>query len=95
MIKGASDGSERATIADLAERLQLAGSTTSELVKRAEEAAVIECKRWPMDRRVVHVYLTREGERRLARAFRSLGDERRKLREIIAALDEQPGSRTS
>jgi multisubunit Na+/H+ antiporter MnhE subunit len=40
MIKGAPDGSERATISQLADRLQLAQSTVTELVGRAEEAGL-------------------------------------------------------
>jgi DNA-binding transcriptional ArsR family regulator len=42
MIKGAPDGSERATIGELTERLALAQSTVTELVKRAEQAGLIE-----------------------------------------------------
>jgi len=35
MIKGAPDGSERSTVTELSERLQLAQSTVTELVRRA------------------------------------------------------------
>jgi DNA-binding MarR family transcriptional regulator len=40
MIKGAPDGSERAISSDLAQRLQLAQSSVTELVKRAELAGL-------------------------------------------------------
>ena len=40
MIKGAPDGSERSTVTELPERLQLAQSTVTELVRRAEEAGL-------------------------------------------------------
>jgi DNA-binding MarR family transcriptional regulator len=36
MVKGAADGSERSTVTELAERMQLAQSTVTELVSRAE-----------------------------------------------------------
>src|SRR5437588_402217 len=38
MIKGAPDGSEQSTVTELAERLQLAQSTITELVRPAESA---------------------------------------------------------
>ena len=41
MIKGARDGSERSTVTELADRLQLAQSTVTELVRRAEEAGLV------------------------------------------------------
>jgi hypothetical protein len=39
MIKGAPDGSEQAAITELAERLQLAQNTVTDLVARAEAIA--------------------------------------------------------
>ena len=41
MIKGAPDGSQRSTVTTLSERLQLAQSTVTELVARAEEAGLV------------------------------------------------------
>jgi hypothetical protein len=38
MIKGAADGSESSTVSELSERMQLAQSTVTELVQRAEAA---------------------------------------------------------
>src|SRR5947207_4103793 len=67
MIKGAPGGSEQSTVTELAERLQLAQSSVTELVRRAEEAGLIEREQSADDGRVAHLRLTREGELRLAR----------------------------
>lgn len=90
MIKGAPDGSEHATMTDLAERLQLAQSSVTELAMRAEQTGLIERERSDVDARVAHLRLTKEGERRLARVFQSHQAERQELQEILAELDE-PG----
>ena len=42
MIKGAPDGSERATVTELSERLQLAQNTVTDLVARSEAAGLLE-----------------------------------------------------
>src|SRR3954452_724689 len=75
MVKGAVDGSEQSTVTDLAERLQLAQSTVTELVSRAEDAGLIGRKPSPTDARVAYLRLTPEGERRLELAFTALGTE--------------------
>lgn len=85
MIKGSLDGSERATVSELTERLQLAQHTVTELVGRAENGGLIRRERSPDDGRVCYLRLTAEGERRLARAFSDLDTERRAL---MAALKE-------
>jgi DNA-binding MarR family transcriptional regulator len=87
-IKGAPDLSERATVTALAERLHLAQSSVTELVARAEQAGLLEREQSRDDARVVHLRLSAEGERRFAQAFRSLGAERRALRETIADLED-------
>jgi DNA-binding MarR family transcriptional regulator len=87
MIKGAPDGREHSTVTELAERLQLAQSTVTELVRRAEETGLLERAQSEADGRVVHLKLTTEGERRLARAFTSNEQERNALRSAIAHLD--------
>lgn len=87
MIKGAPDGSERATVTDLVERLGLAQSTVTELVNRAEEMGILERVPSDADGRVVHVGLTAEGERRFAAAFTRLDVERGQLREAFDALE--------
>ena len=79
MIKGAPGGSEQSTVTELADRLQLAQSTVTELVSRATS---------PADGRVAHLRLTEEGERRLAKSFASLAAEREALRATFAHLDQ-------
>jgi DNA-binding MarR family transcriptional regulator len=87
MIKGAPDGSERSTITELAGRLQLAQSTVTELVTRAEEAGLVERRLSRSDARVSLLCLTTEGERRLARSFHGHDAEREELHEAITRLD--------
>jgi DNA-binding MarR family transcriptional regulator len=91
MIKGAPDGSERSTVTELAERLQLAQSTVTELVRRAESVGLIRREPSPKDGRVAYLSLTPEGERRLAGAVSDLGLERKRLTEVIAAADGKKG----
>ena len=87
MIKGAPGGLERSTVTELSERLQLAQSTVTELVMRAEEAGLVRRELSPMDARVAHLRLTEEGEQRLRKSFTHLATERTQLREAIAHLD--------
>jgi DNA-binding MarR family transcriptional regulator len=88
MIKGARDGSEKSTVTELADRLQLAQSTVTELVSRAEEAGLVERAQSLSDARVAHLRLTPEGEERLERSFTALSTERAQLREAFAHLDD-------
>jgi DNA-binding MarR family transcriptional regulator len=83
MIKGAPDRSERETVTNLANRLQLGQSTVTELVARAEEAGLVERCPARHDRRVVYVRVTEEGERRLQQCVTSLESERERLRAAI------------
>jgi DNA-binding MarR family transcriptional regulator len=87
MIKGAADGSEQSTVTELAERLQLAQSTVTELVRRAEETGLIDREQSDSDGRVTHLRLSAEGERRLMQAFTSNDQERQELRAAISRLD--------
>jgi DNA-binding MarR family transcriptional regulator len=87
MVKGAADGSERSTVTALAERLQLAQSTVTELVSRAEEAGLLGREQSTKDARVAHLRLTEEGEQRLTRAFTTLAAERANLRDAFSHLD--------
>lgn len=89
MVKGAVDGSEQSTVTDLAERLQLAQSTVTELVSRAEDAGLLERKPSPTDARVAYLRLTAEGERRLQLAFTALSLERSHLAAAFAHLTER------
>lgn len=87
MIKGAPNGTEQSTVTELAERLQLAQSTVTELVGRAEENGLVERERSSDDGRIAHLRLTPEGERRLADSFTSNAAERSALREAFGHLD--------
>jgi DNA-binding MarR family transcriptional regulator len=88
MIKGSPGGDEQSTVTQLSQRLQLAQSTVTELVRRAEEAGLIERRQSQRDARVAHLRLTTEGERRLMLAFTELKTERAHLRDAFAHLDE-------
>ncbi len=89
MIKGAPDGSELSTVTELARRLQLAQSTVTELVSRAEEAGLVAREQSGMDGRVAHLRLTGEGERRLRACLTTLEVERRQLRDAIESLSSE------
>ncbi|MBV8065389.1 MAG: MarR family transcriptional regulator [Actinobacteria bacterium] len=86
MIKGAPDRTEQSTVTELARRLQLAQSTVTELVSRAEETGLIERRQSGKDGRVAHLRLTAEGERRLHLSFTGLETERQQLREAVDHL---------
>ena len=72
---------------ELADRLQLAQSTVTELVRRAEETGLVERERSEVDGRIAHLRLTPEGERRLAKSFVSNENERRALQETFEHLE--------
>jgi DNA-binding MarR family transcriptional regulator len=88
MIKGAADGSEQSTVTELAERLQLAQSSVTELVRRAEESGLVARAPSQTDARVVHLTLTPDGARRLELAFTGLATERSQLREAFQHLGD-------
>ena len=90
MIKGTPDRSEQSTVTDLADRLQLAQSTVTELVRRAEEAGLIQRQQSSADGRVAHLRLTAEGERRLAKSFTNHATERRELQDAFRHLEGEP-----
>jgi DNA-binding MarR family transcriptional regulator len=92
MIKGAPGGVERSTVSELCERLQLAQSTVTELVQRAEEAGLV--KRTPAreDGRIAHLTLTAEGERRLVAVHDELRPEREALIRLLGEVDGRGAS---
>ncbi len=86
MIKTARNGKARASLGELEERLQLGKSTVAELVLRSEKRGLVHRD---LDRErpgAITVALTAAGERRLARVLTELGDERRRLIEILTTL---------
>jgi DNA-binding MarR family transcriptional regulator len=88
MIKGSPGGREQTTVTELAKRLQLAQSTVTELVRRAEEVGLVEREQSQQDARVAHLRLTEEGELRLMRSFTELAQERDQVRDAFAHLDD-------
>ncbi|MGH2997010.1 MAG: MarR family winged helix-turn-helix transcriptional regulator [Gaiellaceae bacterium] len=89
LIKGAPGGGERSTVTELAERMQLAQSTVTELVGRAEEVGLVLREPSSDDGRVAHLRLTDEGERRLSKAFTTLETDRQELIAAILGLAAQ------
>jgi DNA-binding MarR family transcriptional regulator len=87
MIKGAPSGSERSTVTELADLLQLQQSTVTELVGRAEAGGLVRREPSPDDGRVVYLHLTDEANRLLAELVAELGPERRRLAQLIGQLD--------
>lgn len=77
---------ETSTVTELSHRLSLRQTAVTELVKRAEEAGLIERSASAVDGRVSVLALTVEGERRLLRAFVGLREERRQLAEAMSAV---------
>ena len=86
MIQGAPDGSKQATVRDLSERLQLAQSTVTELVHRAQAAGLVRRTPSNEDGRVVHVTVTPSGLSALRALHAELRGERSALTKILARL---------
>lgn len=86
LIKGAPDGSERATMTDLTERMQLAQNTVTDLVSRAEAAGLLARETSPDDGRIAFLRLTAEGERRLAGTVAGLHEDRLRLVALARSL---------
>jgi DNA-binding MarR family transcriptional regulator len=86
MIEGSPDGSRRASFTDLTARLQLERNTVTELCARAEEAGLIAREASALDRRVVYLRLTKEGDRLLQRALAETDEVRRELLEAFELL---------
>jgi DNA-binding MarR family transcriptional regulator len=84
-IEAASEIGE-VTIGQLAERLALGQPAVSELVKRAEQAGLVERRSDREDGRVVRLRLTAEGSRRVLATFTELRAHRESLRDLIARL---------
>jgi DNA-binding MarR family transcriptional regulator len=89
MVKTARNGEERASLAELQERLRLAQSSVVELVKRAEAHGLVRRELSQANRRVIVVALTEEGARRLAAALRDLTSARERLRAIIGVAAQE------
>jgi DNA-binding MarR family transcriptional regulator len=86
MIKTARGGQERVQPSELEDRLQLGKSTVTELVARSEKQGLVLRELDPYRPRGITIKLTATGARRLAKAVRELGDERRRLIVILSKL---------
>ena len=85
-VKGAADGSERATMSELKERMRLSPNTVSDLVSRAEEAGLVIRTPAKHDLRVVFVSSTPEGDRLLDAAISQSEEYRREFSRRFEAL---------
>ena len=86
MIKTARSGDERASLAELEQRLQLGKSTVTELVLRTEKRRLVRRELDRTRRRGISIALTATGQRRLAAVLAELEDERHRLLEILSQL---------
>jgi DNA-binding MarR family transcriptional regulator len=77
-IKG-FPGREWATVAELAERLQLRHHSVVELINRAQKQGLVERTRHPDDGRAVQVALTKEGDTLLGELGALHRDELRRM----------------
>jgi DNA-binding MarR family transcriptional regulator len=73
-------------VSELSERLQLAQSTVTELVQRAEGAGLLKREPSGEDGRVVHLTLTGKGEAALERVHGELRPEREALLQLLGLL---------
>jgi DNA-binding MarR family transcriptional regulator len=86
MIKTGRTQTGYAGLGELEERLKLGRSTITELVLRTEKRGLVRRELDPDRRGSIRIGLTIDGERRLADACAELGDERRRLLELLARL---------
>jgi DNA-binding MarR family transcriptional regulator len=86
MIRSAG-GSDGVRVTELCDLLQMQQTAVTELVKRTEEAGLIERRGAPDDRRVSLLRLTPEGDRRLVQAFIALRGDRGTLAAALEELD--------
>jgi DNA-binding MarR family transcriptional regulator len=84
-IKGAPDGSERATVSEVADRLYMPQTTVSDLVARAEAVGLLRRVPSEVDGRMAHLSLTAEGERRLSGCMEALENDRDELERALSS----------
>lgn len=86
VVKGAPDRSEQLSVGGVAAALQVAQSTATELIARAEDRGIVTRTGSQEDARRSIVRLTELGEDVFARCFVELGQERGALIEAMAEL---------
>ncbi len=88
MLKSADREGRGVRLTDLCELLQLQQTAVTELVKRSEQAGLIDRRPSAEDGRSTLLRLTAEGERRLRQVVDVLREERQTLSAAFADLDE-------
>ena len=83
VVKTSERDSRGAGFAEISERLQIARSTATELVRRAESTGLVERRLHPHDRRSLIVVLTPKGSARLEAAVRDLRGDRARLMAML------------
>jgi len=84
-LKAAPDG--HSTVTELGKRLHLRQTAVTELVKRAEEAGLVQRRRSDQDRRVFLLELTEDGDRRVTLVFNALRRDRAAFARAFEQLD--------
>lgn len=85
-IKARTQDGARPTTLELADDLQLAHSSTTQLARRAKDAGLVSRRVSNIDGRVRYLTLTEAGAAKLAAAAAELGPERQRLITILRAL---------
>ncbi|HLI32600.1 MAG TPA: MarR family winged helix-turn-helix transcriptional regulator [Solirubrobacteraceae bacterium] len=89
-IKTAPDRRQLATVGWLAQVLNVAQSSVTQLVRRAEDAHLLRRQVSSGDARVRYLSLTRTGERRLAAALLALSPQRARMAALCAERAIRP-----
>lgn len=79
LLKVAAQRSEAVTVGGLATTLDVALSTVTQLVRRAENLRLVRRELSETDARIRYLTLTKKGERRLAAAVLELREDRSRL----------------
>jgi DNA-binding MarR family transcriptional regulator len=88
MLKSADHEGRGVRLTDLCELLQLQQTAVTELVKRSEQAGLVDRRPSADDGRLSLLRLTAEGERRLLQVFNGLRHDRQTLGAAFKDLDE-------
>jgi DNA-binding MarR family transcriptional regulator len=86
IVKTSKSQAGGAGFTEIAERLQIARSTATELVRRAEAAGLVRRQLHPHDRRSLLVALTPKGLARLEAAVSDLRGDRARLTAMLQGL---------
>jgi DNA-binding MarR family transcriptional regulator len=86
-IRARTQEHRQATIAELADELQLAQSSMTQLARRAENAGLLHRRVSRQDARVRYLALTEAAAEKLAAAASALGPERQHLITLLGSFD--------